>query len=60
MEHCCEQFKSEVRDGNIVPDERGSTWNVPGCCGGGCYVLVNLTFCPFCGANIRRVNGKPR
>lgn len=33
----------------IEPDSDGETWNVNGCCGGGCYVLEKLRFCPFCG-----------
>ena len=28
------------------------TWNVNGCCGGGCYVLTGIKFCPFCGTNL--------
>ena len=38
--------------GQIEPDEDGETWNVNGCCGGGCYVLTDIRFCPFCGNNI--------
>lgn len=37
----------------IEPDEDGS-WNVNGCCGGGCYVLSHVKFCPFCGASVTR------
>jgi hypothetical protein len=27
-------------------------WNVNGCCGGGCYVLTDLEYCPWCGKKI--------
>lgn len=27
-------------------------WAVNGCCGGGCYVLEDIKFCPFCGAKL--------
>jgi hypothetical protein len=30
----------------------GGTWNVNGCCGGGCYVLTELKFCPWCGSQL--------
>jgi hypothetical protein len=32
-------------------------WNVNGCCGGGCYVLTDLVFCPWCGANVAAPTG---
>jgi len=32
-------------------DDDGS-WNVNGCCGGGCYVVTDMRFCPFCGASL--------
>lgn len=35
--------------GQIERNVRGG-WSVNGCCGGGCYVLDDLNFCPFCGA----------
>jgi hypothetical protein len=35
--------------GQIEQLEDG-TWAVNGCCGGGCFVLEGLKFCPFCGA----------
>jgi len=28
------------------------TWAVNGCCGGGCYVLIDVRFCPFCGSAV--------
>lgn len=34
--------------GQIEQDEDG-TWNVNGCCGGGCFVITGMRFCPFCG-----------
>ena len=30
----------------------GETWNVKGCCGGGCNVLWDVRFCPFCGEKL--------
>lgn len=32
-------------------DEDG-TWNINGCCGGGCYVVEDMRFCPYCGASL--------
>jgi hypothetical protein len=37
--------------GQIEQAEDGS-WNVNGCCGGGCYVLNEIKFCPFCGTKL--------
>jgi len=31
-----------------LPD---GTWAIFGCCGGGCYVVTGMVFCPFCGAD---------
>jgi hypothetical protein len=33
------------------PDKNGS-WNINGCCGGGCYVVTEMKFCPFCGTRV--------
>ncbi len=64
---CCEQFAEEVdayKDpvgGGYLypPDMRPSGqivytegWHVNGCCGGGCYVLSDIKFCPFCGTKL--------
>lgn len=40
-------------DAQFVPDEDGKTWNINGCCGGGCYVVTEMKFCPFCGAVLK-------
>lgn len=32
-------------------DEDGN-WNINGCCGGGCYVVTEMRFCPFCGTKL--------
>ncbi len=28
------------------------TWAINGCCGGGCYVVNDMRFCPYCGAKL--------
>ena len=28
------------------------SWNVNGCCGGECYVVKNMKFCPYCGTGL--------
>jgi hypothetical protein len=38
-------------DGQIVQDSDGS-WSTLGCCGGGCSVLDDMKFCPFCGGKL--------
>ena len=43
----------------IELDEVSGLWNVNGCCGGGCYVLQDLVFCPFCGKNIKQPTPTP-
>lgn len=35
------------KQGEYDPDKK--EWNVNGCCGGGCYVLSGLKYCPWCG-----------
>lgn len=45
-------YPSSMRpEGQIEQDEDGG-WNVNGCCGGGCYVLTGLRYCPFCGSRL--------
>ena len=47
---CCHQGSEvgKVIDGLTWVDESYG-WCLPGCCGGGCYVMTNMVFCPFCG-----------
>lgn len=33
-------------------DEESKSWSVNGCCGGGCYVLTDFKFCPWCGKSL--------
>jgi len=52
---CCEDFAKAVADEEITVDPAG--FNVHGCCGG-CYVLVDLKFCPWCGAAVEMTKGE--
>ena len=61
-DYCCEKFASEARadEGDrppFVKDQDGKTWNIEGCCGGGCYVVTEMRFCPYCGAKLAKANG---
>ena len=64
---CCEKWNEEAGrlratvGVGLYPDSSrpagqiehdGKAWNVNGCCGGGCYVLQNIKFCPFCGVAV--------
>jgi len=33
-------------------DSKTGTWNIYGCCGGGCFVVTRMKFCPFCGSQL--------
>jgi len=33
-------------------DELEDGFAIDGCCGGGCYTIQNIKFCPFCGKEI--------
>lgn len=50
--------------GSSPPEERpkgqfeqleDGTWAINGCCGGGCFVVEHMKFCPYCGANLMGV-----
>ena len=50
---CCDGMAEHLKQrecDRIVPC--GDAYAIPGCCGGGCYVLVGVRFCPFCGTPI--------
>ena len=38
--------------GQIEHSLKDRVWNVNGCCGGGCYVITDLIFCPWCGSRL--------
>lgn len=41
------------------PDYDGETWNINGCCGGNCFVVTEMRFCPFCGAKLEHPSQSP-
>lgn len=57
--HCCNKFRLAIsptddrEDPAIEFDAGDKSYDVPGCCGGGCYVLQDLDFCPWCGFKLR-------
>lgn len=54
--YCCEKFAQEAGklQKPIAQFERqeDGTWAINGCCGGGCYVVQEMRFCPFCGSSL--------
>ena len=49
---CCAEMRALIREGlqgNKGIEWDGSEWCLNGCCGGGCYVLIGISYCPFCG-----------
>lgn len=57
--YCCNAFKEQAEGGPDVgfdPDGDGKTWNINGCCGGGCFVVTAMCFCPFCGTKLENPN----
>jgi hypothetical protein len=54
--YCCNSFARQAdrrdnADGGFELLDDG-TWGINGCCGGGCYVVAEMKFCPFCGAGV--------
>ena len=61
---CCDAFANQASElqppfggGTLYPSvptaqfERGEdgSWNINGCCGGGCFVVTEMRYCPYCG-----------
>lgn len=49
-------YPSSMRPESQFERDADGTWNVNGCCGGGCFVITNMRFCPFCGTGLVRPN----
>lgn len=46
-------YPADMRpNAQFEPDEESDTWNINGCCGGGCYVVTDMRFCPYCGTRL--------
>lgn len=53
---CCDKWTEHAKldhnaSGSFWQDDDG-TWNITGCCGGGCFVVDQIAFCPFCGKSV--------
>lgn len=33
-------------------DFKNKSWSINGCCGGGCFIIYDFHFCPFCGLKL--------
>lgn len=50
-------YQQEAKpDAQFEPDEDGKTWNINGCCGGGCFVVTEMIYCPYCGSKLDEIN----
>jgi hypothetical protein len=68
VKHCCDEFAKQAGDlqapvggGMLYPaamrpmaqfESDAEGWNINGCCGGGCYVVSGMKFCPYCGTRL--------
>jgi len=53
MTACCEAFQEQTverYEGFEQLDD--GTWAILGCCGGGCFVVEQMKFCPYCGTRL--------
>lgn len=57
---CCETMRVFVAtsgdDMGIELDSKSKAFAVNGCCGG-CFVMTDMRFCPFCGAEMKPAEG---
>lgn len=50
---CCVAFKvNHIERNKGFEQDSGGSWHINGCCGGGCYVLMDINYCPFCGEGL--------
>ena len=67
MSVCCDKFAEQAGRlrtpvGNLYPSTmrpdaqfeqtEDGAWAINGCCGGGCYVVEGMKFCPYCGTKL--------
>jgi hypothetical protein len=45
-------YPPELKPTAQIEQVDDGSWAVNGCCGGGCYVLTDVKFCPFCGTKL--------
>jgi hypothetical protein len=43
-------YPPEMRPAAQFEPAPDGTWSINGCCGGGCFVVTAMKFCPFCGS----------
>jgi hypothetical protein len=55
----CDAFEKHQREaradhgnGEFIKDEGKPYYSINGCCGGGCYVVTGVLYCPFCGTRL--------
>lgn len=45
-------YPTQMRPKAQFESDGEGLWNIYGCCGGGCYVVEEMKFCPFCGRDL--------
>ena len=45
-------YPPEMRHSAQFHRYKDGMWAIAGCCGGGCDVVSDMKFCPFCGAPV--------
>ena len=64
--YCCNEFEEkatqyEGKGISMYPSgppkaqfelDSDNSWGINGCCGGGCFVVTGMKYCPFCGAKL--------
>jgi len=48
----CKHLLSDFISQPIDYDKEKKSFSINGCCGGGCYIITNIKYCPFCGEKL--------
>ena len=51
MKYCCDKMKDAILERNIERNDENNKFDVNGCCGG-CYIIYDMEFCPWCGSKL--------